>query len=311
MHGAYQAATPRPSVVLQKRNPTTLNTIFIAFWMELQSVYCEIDSNKPTANIDTKEAIHEKLNNLALMLTKSMVKESIKTLNVAHQNILDNIPSCTSRPPVKYCVTGNENYVVMRIAVWRIAQRWYGPLSASTLKISEKIHKAFSQLDPSTFDSPILALCYAFACNAENKGEVISNSLRTRCIPGRAKPFAPPTMRTYLTTSSPLLDDFVFVYSILAVTSDPSLFKMATARVKHNSCFCEYLVYKSGDVMLEVIDEEVYDTLPHNLRMMSARRIFYSTCSRPAWLNFVKVQNRTNCYRDVKLVDESAWLTMC
>lgn len=279
--------------------------------MDLESVYREIDSNKPTANIDTKEIIDEKLQHLACVLKKSMVNASVRTLNRAHKDVIDNIPSCASRPPMQHCVTNNEHYVAMRIAVWRIAQRWYGPLSASTLKISAKIHEGFLQLDPRTFDSPILALCYAYACNAENKGELILNSFRTRGIPGRAKLFAPPEMRKYLSTPSPLLDDFVFVYSMLAVTSDPGLFKMATTRVKHNSCFCQYLVYKSGDTMLEVIDEEVYDTSPQDSRMMLARRMFYSTCSRPASLRFVKVQNRTNCYRDVKLVDESAWLTMC
>tara|TARA_B100001094_G_scaffold330686_2_gene396546 strand:+ start:3643 stop:4482 length:840 start_codon:yes stop_codon:yes gene_type:complete len=279
--------------------------------MDLQSVYREIDSNKPTANIDTQETIGEKVRNLACVLKKYMVKASVKTLNVAYENIVDNIPSCASRPPIQHCVTDIEHCVVMRIAVWRIAQRWYGPLSPSTLNISEKIHAAFLQLDPSTFDSPILALCYAYACNAENKGEIISDSFRTRGIPGRAKLFAPPKMRTYLTTSSPLLDDFVFVYSMLAIINDPGLFKMATARVKNNSCFCEYLVYKSGDIMLEVIDEEVYDTSPQDYRMMSARRMFYSTSTLTASLKFVKVQNRTNCYRDVRLVDESAWLTMC
>lgn len=300
----------RQNGAVKKYNVTTLPRYTSAptvheSCMNLMEIDYMITRYRPKENADV-ESVKQVVKNLSSCLAHYMIKEAVQILSISHDNLYNNIPDCKARPPVLELTTVQKS-IVVRIAVWRIAQKWYGPLSKRTLTVASKAQQYLSECDPKTFDSPILALCYAEVCKSENCGEGASNEEVFK-IPGRAKFFAPPWMRNFLTTSSPLLDDFVAVYAIMASTRSYHILKMASKRVRSNFQFCQFLVYKVGDDMLHVIDDSVYATARSSLQMLCARKLHYKNSSTNPKLRVVRQGSRVVALKGVKLVDEEDWL---
>ena len=219
------------------------------------------------------------------------------------ENMLAHVtPSSPAVHPVPGPLNEQQSKIVHALASWRVIQLWYGADGEIANVYKRAMEITFSKQDPEVFDSPIVSLLYMRASVAEHSYPAPSISARTMI-------FAPPTMRSWLTTESPLLGNMSLVYLLLHGTRDVAMLRMADESVKHDYRFCAWLVLIWGDPILKAVDEEVYSDPGAAGYILKMRDEHYAL--HPQESKTLTIMTRTphlRFYRGVSLVDTQEWM---
>jgi len=221
------------------------------------------------------------------------------TIAAAHDHLTTQPPRLNLDPPPTR-PTPAQGRALWQISLWRVAQIWYGTMSAETRRMFDLINKNLGDLDrvdPTTTESLVVALSY-FACvrayNAEG---------------GDLAPFAPTAARRWLNNDSPLLDDPLAAYCLLEAADDAVVYLHLSERMRRNVKLNMHLVSLAGDDVLSLVPADSYEGPRAAHAMQLVRRNHYvRNRKRKHWLRVLATEPRLVLGRGgMDLVDVDAW----
>jgi len=279
---------------------------------ELKQAYALIKAQTPPVVLGPDASSAERMewmrnmflraNTQALTLKSRMVIMA-KAFLQETENVLTHVTRGSSAVhPVPGALNEQQSKIVHALASWRVIQLWYGADGEEATIYKRAMDITFTKQDPTLFDSPIVSLLYMSGSVAEHSYPAPSTSTRTMI-------FAPPTMRSWLTTESPLLGNMCLVYLLLHGTRDAAMLRMADESVKHNYRFCAWLVLIFGDPILKAVDEEVYSdpgAADYILKMRDEHYALHPQARKT--LTIMTRTPRLRFYRGVGLVDTQEWM---
>ena len=221
------------------------------------------------------------------------------TIAAAHDRLTTEPPRLNLDPPPTR-PTPAQGKALWQISLWRVAQIWYGTMSAETRRMFDLINKNLGDLDrddPSTTESLVVALSY-FACVRAHNAEG-----------GDLAPFAPTAARRWLNNDSPLLDDPLAAYCLLEAADDAVVYLHLSERMRRNVKLSMHLVALAGDDVLSHIPADVYAGPRSAYAMQLVRRNHYVlNRKRAPWLRVLTTEPRLVLGRGgLDLVDVDAW----
>ncbi len=205
-----------------------------------------------------------------------------------------------SVPDPDLLLSPNHEQALNHIALWRVAQLWYGPMSKAHNAMFEKVHASLTaqvQADPTVFDSLPVALCFN-ECMREYAA-----------AGGNSTVFMPTTARKYMTNASPLLDDPLAAYCLLEASHDATTYLHLSARLRNSLRLNFHLVVLAGDEVLSLVPEHVYSDRKVSAWILEAREMHYeANPKRTPWLTILSVLPKLVFGRGhLNLCDVKAW----
>ncbi len=236
-----------------------------------------------------------------VLVARAFLKEAVDTLT----RVTKGSPAVF---PLPGPLTVEQDAIALALSTWRVVQLWYGAHSKEAMAFKLAMHAAFNERDPRHLDSSVVCLLFMSARNSEHRSQINHRAMDLGTM-ARTLMFAPPTMRSWLTTESPLLGDMCLIYLLLHGTRDATILQVANDSVKHDVLFCGFLVLTWGDAILSVVDEEVYAKEKEARYLLAKREQHYATS--PKSQKTLTIMTRTphlRFYRGVDLVDTQEWM---
>lgn len=221
------------------------------------------------------------------------------TIAAAHDHLTTQPPRLNLDPPPTKPTPAQEK-ALWQISLWRVAQIWYGTMSAATRRMLDQINKNLDDLDrvdPTTTESLVVALSY-FACVRAHNAEG-----------GDMAPFAPTAARRWLNNASPLLDDPLAAYCLLEAADDAAVYLHLSERMRRNVKLNMHLVALAGDDVLSLVPADSYEGPRSAYAIQLVRRNHYVlNRKRKPWLHLLATEPRLVLGRGgMDLVDVDAW----
>ena len=236
-----------------------------------------------------------------VLVARAFLKEAVDTLTRVTKG-------SSAVFPLPGPLTANEDAIALILSTWRVMQLWYGAHSKEAMAYKRSMHVAFDKQDPRDFDSSVVCLLFMSARNSEHRSQINHLAMNLGTM-ARTLMFAPPTMRSWLTTESPLLGDMCLVYLLLHGTRDSSILQIANDIVKHDVLFCGFLVLTWGDAILAVVDEEVYAKDKEARYLLAKREQHYAHFPKSErTLTIMTTKPHLRFYRGMDLVDTQEWV---
>ena len=221
------------------------------------------------------------------------------TVAAAREHLTTHPPRLHLDPPPTKPTPAQEK-ALWQISLWRVAQIWYGTMSAETRRMFDLINKNLGDLDradPTTTESLVVALSY-FACvrayNAEG---------------GDLAPFAPTGARRWLNNDARLLDDPLAAYCLLEAADSAVVYLHLSERLRRNVKLNMHLVALAGDDVLSLVPAESYagERAAHAIELVR-RNHYVLNPKREPWLRVLATEPRLVFGRGgTDLVDVDAW----
>ena len=284
---------------------------------ELTQAYALIRTKKPFEEVKDNETAEEEKERMKrafiaanthaymlkprlILMAKAFLQEAEDTLKVVTQG-------SPAVHPVPGPLTQEQDTIAHAMSAWRVMQLWHGANGKETLLYKQVMYLSFEKTDPQLFDSAVLSLMFMSGRNSEHR-LAATGHVHALGTMARTPLFAPPTVRSWLTTESPLLGNMCLVYMLLHGTRDTTVLKLADKSVKHSVPFCGWLILTWGDAILKVIDEEVYADEKVAIYLLNKREHFYRNHPKARKiLTIMTTEPHLRFFRGVELVDTQEW----
>lgn len=221
------------------------------------------------------------------------------TIAAAHDHLTTHPPRLNlDRPSTK--PTPAQEKALWQISLWRVAQIWYGTMSAEARRMFKLINQNLDQLDradPTTTESLVIALSYVACVRAYNAEG------------GDLAPFAPTGARRWLNNDSRLLDDPLAAYCLLEAADNAVVYLHLSERLRRNVKLNMHLVALAGDDVLSLVPAEAYAGERAAYAVELVRKNHYVlNPKRSPWLRVLATEPRLVFGRgSMNLVDVNAW----
>lgn len=217
----------------------------------------------------------------------------------AHQQLTTQPPRLRLSPPTTKPTPAQEK-ALKQVCLWRVAQIWYGPVSAETYRMRQRMHDnllTLTRADPSATESLVVALCYAM-CAREHVA-----------AGGDVSPFVSTCVRAFLNNDSALLDDPLAAYCLLESAESAVVYRHLSERLRHSVRLNMHLVQLAGDDVLSLVPPEVYQGVKGSHAIRLVRKLHYSSNPmRKPWLRVLSRHPKLVYGRGgMDLVDVNGW----
>lgn len=284
---------------------------------ELTHAYALIRTKKPFEEVKDGETAQEQTermkrafvaaNTQAYVLKPRLILMAKAFLQEAEETLKQVTHGSPTVHPVPGPLTQEQDTIAHAMSAWRVMQLWHGAHGKETLLFKQAMYLAFEKKDSHHFDSPVLSLMFMSGRNSEHRS-VVTKQIQAPGTMARTPMFAPPTVRSWLTTESPLLGNMCLVYMLLHGTRDTTILKLADKSVKHNVPFCGWLVLTWGDPVFKAIDEGVYaDENAANYLLIKREHFYRNHPKARKTLTIMTREPSLRFFRGVELVDTQEW----
>jgi len=236
---------------------------------------------------------------VAKSVRDGMLGVATAAIAAAHQRLTTEPPRLALALPMTRPTPAQEK-ALWQVCLWRVAQIWYGPVSAETYRMRQRMHNnlvTLTRADPHATESLVVALCYAM-CAREH---VVAG--------GEVAPFVSTCVRAFLNNDSALLDDPLAAYCLLESANSAVVYRHLSARLQGSIRLNMHLVQLAGDDVLCLVPPEVYadEKGSHAIRLV--RRLHYSNNPmRKPWLRVLAKRPSLVFGRgSLDLVDVEGW----
>lgn len=221
------------------------------------------------------------------------------TITAAHDHLTTQPPRLNLDPPPTKLTPAQEE-AFWQVSLWRVAQIWYGTMSAEARRMFDLINHNLDQLDradPTTTESLVIALSYVACVRAHNAEG------------GDLAPFAPTGARRWLNNDSRLLDDPLAAYCLLECADSAVVYLHLSERLRRNVKLSMHLVALAGDDVLSLVPAEAYAGERAAYAIELVRRNHYAlNPKRTPWLRVLAKEPRLVFGRGgMDLVNVDAW----